>query len=106
MGQHGRFSLAIPVAASSHEYEHYRPGSACCGPACIPYDSHVRQVDYVRAALDLLDQDPFFQATNRQYVGLSLWTFANGVSFPAGTRNSWHPSKPSEATLALLKSRL
>merc|ERR1712164_172794 len=67
------FSLAIPMSASTHEYENYKPGKYC-GDICTPHKNTATQVEYVSAALDVLDanHDVFQANATSLFRGLSL----------------------------------
>merc|ERR1712022_75777 len=68
----GKFPLALPIAASCHEYEHYVPmhGDGC-GPACQAYDSGVVMADYVKEMMTILTSDD----------NIDLFTVKEGDSF-------------------------
>ena len=83
IGTKGRFTLALPVAASSHEYETYTPGEHC-GPACTPFTSGIKMVDYTNAFFDVLEADPLFRVKEGgQFAGLALWSWSFVESYPS-----------------------
>merc|ERR1711966_226247 len=77
IGPNGKFTIALPISASCHEYEQYIPmhGDGC-GPACQPWDSGVKMKDYVAKMMDILtakdNLDLFTFKENGQFLGLSF----------------------------------
>merc|ERR1711898_79371 len=62
------FTLALPIAASCHEYEHYVPmhGDGC-GPACQQYDSGAKMSQYVQELFNVLpDKDNIDLFTSKE----------------------------------------
>jgi len=106
------FSLAIPISASTHEYEKYTPGKYC-GDICTPHTNPSTMVDYVTAALDIVDGNPeVFQLSNSTslFRGLSLWLWtgpgSDAVEYPNHSGNLWTPGNPGPDVLKIMKQRL
>merc|ERR1711964_515148 len=78
IGTTGKFSIALPIGASCHEYEEYRPmhGDGC-GSACQPWKSGLTMKQYVEVWMKVLT-DPqygelFKLKEGGQFLGVSLW---------------------------------
>jgi len=108
-----KFTLALPIAASCHEYEHYVPmhGDGC-GPACQPWDSGVKMADYVQKMMDVLTAkhniDLFHFDKNPQFLGLSFWVWTYDMTYPPMKwfNNLFLPNTPSKSVLEILKREL
>jgi len=111
--QGGKFTLALPIAASCHEYEHYVPmhGDGC-GPACQPYDSGVMMKDYVLEMMQILtaqeNLDLFTIKEGGQFIGLSFWVWTYDMTYPPMKwfNNLFLPATPSTDVLKILKTYL
>ena len=74
----GKFTMAVPIAASCHKYEHHVPmhGDGC-GPACQAYDSGVTMDQYVQEMMDIdtapENLDVFTMKEGGQFLGFSFW---------------------------------
>lgn len=105
------FSLAIPISASTHEYEKYTPGKYC-GDICTQHVNTATMDQYLSTALDVVAQneDIFQGNATSLYRGLSLWLWtgpeASAVEYPNHSGNDWYPANPSGTVLDVLKSRL
>jgi len=108
-----KFTLALPIAASCHEYEHYVPmhGDGC-GPACQPWDSKVKMKDYVAEMMEILTSkenlDLFTFKPNGQFLGLSFWVWTYDMTYPPMKwfNNLFLPPTPSTDVLTILKNKL
>lgn len=105
------WSLAIPMTASSHEYESYSPSKKFCGPACTPYKNDAKMVDYVNAALDVVESMPkvFAMSHSSRFRGLTLWKWGEEgdvMEYPKHSNNTWLPNAPSAEVLEVLHKRL
>lgn len=113
IGTKGKFTMAVPIAASCHEYEHYVPmhGNGC-GPACQPWNSGVMMHDYVQAMVDVVVDkkwgDLFKLKEGGQFLGLSFWVWTYDMTYPPMKwfNNLFLPATPSATTLAILKKTL
>lgn len=119
IGSTGRFTLALPFAASCHEYEQYVPmHGEGCGPACIPQDNPAKMHMYVQEAFNvLLDpattnstgglfcMDPSKQS---QFMGISWWVFTHQMTYPPMKwfDNDFLPVIPSTTSLDILQENL
>merc|ERR1712072_534663 len=112
------FSLAMPFAASCHEYEQYVPmvGEGC-GPACKAYDyeneTGTKVEDYVQGAFDVVLSPEIAQQTGNlfcmedgqsQFLGMSWWVFPYTMTFPPMKwfNNAFEPPVPSDAAMDVL----
>jgi len=108
-----KFTLALPIAASCHEYEHYVPmhGDGC-GPACQPWDSGATMDQYVQAWMDELTDakygDLFKVKEGGQFIGLSFWVWTYDMTYPPMKwfNNLFLPATPSTKVLDILKKGL
>jgi len=119
IGNVGRFTLAIPIAASCHEYEQYIPmhGDGC-GPACVPQTNTALMQDYVQEAMNVLLDPELTQATGgllclnetakSQFMGLSFWVWTHQMTYPPMKwfDNDFLPVTPSDNTLQILATNL
>lgn len=119
IGTTGHFTLALPFAASCHEYEQYKPmhGNGC-GPACTPETNTALMHEYVQMAFDVLLDPETTQKTgglfcmdeskNSQFMGLSWWTWTHQMTYPPMKwfDNDFFPVTPSDKTLEILKTNL
>merc|ERR1711998_507458 len=117
IGPNGKFTLALPIAASCHEYEQYIPmhGDGC-GPACQLYDANADQGitmdQYVQKAIDIVTDskwgDLFQIKEGGQFLGLSFWTWTYDMTYPPMKwfNNVFLPPTPSTKTLDILKTEL
>merc|ERR1711998_766990 len=108
----GKFTMAVPIAASCHEYEHYVPmhGDGC-GPACQPWDSGVKMADYVQKMMDVLTSpknSDIIHFKNPQFLGLSFWVWTYDMTYPPMKwfNNLFLPNTPSKDVLSILKKEL
>mmetsp|Transcript_11329 Transcript_11329/g.39475 ORF Transcript_11329/g.39475 Transcript_11329/m.39475 type:complete len:542 (-) Transcript_11329:33-1658(-) len=106
-----KFSLGIPVAASTHEYEE-RIAGKYCGPRCANYTTGFHQDEYVQAAMEVILADPIFNMSagaDSQFRGLAFWLFGGPGSteeYPPHSGNEWLPTRPSADVLATLRAKL
>merc|ERR1711934_874207 len=108
-----KFTLALPIAASCHEYEHYVPmhGDGC-GPACQPYDSGATMAQYVQKMMDIVtdqkNRDVFHLKEGGQFLGLSFWVWTYDMTYPPMKwfNNLFLPAPPSTDVLTILKKEL
>jgi len=108
IGSNGRFTLAVPIGGSCHEYESYKPG-VHCGPSCKAYTNNATMSDYATAFMSIFESDPLFRVNKGgQFIGLSFWVFTDEMSYPPmkGYNNDFFPPVPSSATLNVLKNKL
>lgn len=113
IGKTGKFTLAVPIAASCHEYEHYIPmhGDGC-GPACQAYDSGATMAQYVQKLMDILTApeniDLFTITEGGQFIGLSFWVWTYDMTYPPMKwfNNLFLPATPSPDVLTILKKEL
>jgi len=109
----GKFTLAVPIAASCHEYEHYVPmhGDGC-GPACQAYDSGVTMDKYVQKMFDVITDskniDLFTIKADGQFLGLSFWVWTYDMTYPPMKwfNNLFLPATPSTDVLTIMKKEL
>lgn len=109
----GKFTLALPIAASCHEYEHYVPMHGHgCGPACQPWSSGHTMAEYVQKAMDIVTDDKwgdlFKIKEGGQFLGLSFWVWTYDMTYPPMKwfNNLFLPATPSKDVLAILKTEL
>jgi len=108
-----KFTMAVPIAASCHEYEHYVPmhGDGC-GPACQPWDSGVKMSAYVQELFDIItakeNVDLFTVKEGGQFIGLSFWVWTYDMTYPPMKwfNNLFLPATPSDDVLTILKKEL
>jgi len=117
IGKNGKFTLALPIAASCHEYEQYIPmhGDGC-GPACQMYDANkdqgITMDQYVQKAMDIVTDpkhgDLFKIKEGGQFLGLSFWTWTYDMTYPPMKwfNNLFLPPTPSTKVLQILKKEL
>ena len=119
IGSTGKFTLALPFAASCHEYEQYVPmHGEGCGPACTPQDNPAKMHEYVQEAFNVI-LDPattnatgglfcLNQTANSQFLGISYWVFTHQMTYPPMKwfDNDFLPVIPSDTSLDLLKENL
>jgi hypothetical protein len=109
----GKFSLAIPISASCHEYEHYVPmhGDGC-GPACQPWNSGATMAQYVQKAMDIITDAKWGETLKikdgGQFLGLSFWVWTYDMTYPPMKwyNNLFLPTQPSKDVLQILKTEL
>jgi len=108
-----KFTLALPIAASCHEYEHYVPmHGEGCGPACQPYDSGATMAQYVQKMMDIVtakeNKDVFTLKEGGQFLGLSFWVWTYDMTYPPMKwfNNLFLPATPSDDVLTILKKEL
>jgi hypothetical protein len=109
IGSNGKFSIALPLGASCHEYEQYSPmhGDGC-GPACEAYDSGAKMKDYVQVWMDVLNDpqwgDLFKLREGGQFLGVSLWSWSYDMTYPPMRwfNNRFLPASPPADTLDVL----
>lgn len=118
-GKTQKFTLALPIGASCHEYEQYVPmkGNGC-GGACEPKTNNATMVDYVRGWFDVLTSpetkskygDLFCvnKEKDSAFLGLSLWSYSYQMTYPPMKwfNNEFLPGTPPEDAMALMASRL
>jgi len=117
IGPNGKFTLALPIAASCHEYEQYIPmhGDGC-GPACQMFDANkdqgITMDQYVQKAMDVVTDpkwgDLLKIKEGGQFIGLSFWVWTYDMTYPPMKwfNNLFLPPTPSSKTLAILKKEL
>merc|ERR1711934_923839 len=117
IGPNGKFTLALPIAASCHEYEQYIPmhGDGC-GPACQMFDANkdqgITMDQYVQKAMDIVTDpkwgDLFKLKEGGQFIGLSFWTWTYDMTYPPMKwfNNLFLPPTPSTKVLQILKKEL
>ncbi len=121
LGSGGKFSLALPLGASCHEYEYYHPSnksSSSCGQSCEPQASGFTMDQYAQAAFDLLldpqttkDTDGLFclsEQLDSQFLGISWWSFSEAMTYPPMKwfDNEFLPASPPPAALAVVRANL
>jgi len=113
IGTTGKFTLAVPIAASCHEYEHYVPmHGEGCGPACQEYDSGATMDQYVQKMMDIVTDpknlDLFTIKEGGQFLGLSFWVWTYDMTYPPMKwfNNLFLPATPSTKVLQILKKEL
>jgi len=117
IGPNGKFTLALPISASCHEYEQYIPMHGHgCGPACQLFDANADQGitmdQYVQKAMDVVTDekwgDLFKIKEGGQFLGLSFWVWTYDMTYPPMKwfNNIFLPPTPSQKTLNILKTEL
>jgi len=108
-----KYTLAVPIAASCHEYEHYIPmHGEGCGPACQQFDTGITMGEYVQGMMDVLtateNVDLFTIKPNGQFLGLSFWVWTYDMTYPPMKwfNNLFLPAVPSADVLTILKNEL
>jgi len=118
LGDDYKFTIALPVGASCHEYETYKPNSSTCGPACEPQDSGHTMDEYVQAAFDLLLDPQTTKDTNglfcmsedidSQFLGISWWSWSYQMTYPPMKwfDNEFLPANPPPKALDTVRKNL
>jgi hypothetical protein len=118
LGSDYKFTMALPVGASCHEYESYRPNSTGCGPACEPQESNFTMDQYVNAAFDLLtdpqttkETDGLFcmsEEIDSQFLGIAWWSWSYQMTYPPMKwfDNEFLPANPPPKALAAVREGL
>lgn len=119
LGDKGKFSLAIPISASCHEYEQYVPMKGDgCGPACTGLTNQAKMHEYVQAVFDVILDPATTKATgglfclnetaDTQFLGLSLWGFSFSMTYPPMKwfANDFFPPNPNDDALEVLRANL
>lgn len=107
------WSLAVPAAASYHEYETYRPDD-CTPSVCTPFTNTATQDEYVRAALGLMQSMPEvfnMDDSSSLFRGVTVWKFSSSdlppwTAFPVGSWNLFRPVSATNASLQLMAKGL
>lgn len=114
-----KFTLALPIGASCHEYEQYVPmkGNGC-GLACEPKTNNATMKDYVVGWMDVLTSDetaklyPGLFCVNKEkdsaFLGLSLWSYSYQMTYPPMKwfNNEFLPGTPPADAMEILRQRL
>jgi len=108
-----KYTMAVPIAASCHEYESYIPmhGDGC-GPACQRFDSGATMDQYVQELFDVITSpqhlDLFTIKEGGQFIGLSFWVWTYDMTYPPMKwfNNLFLPATPSTKVLQILKKEL
>lgn len=119
IGDTGKFTLALPIGASCHEYEQYVPMKGKgCGPACQPLVSGITMDQYVQAWFDVLLDPEVTKSTNglfclskedqSQFLGMSLWSYSYQMTYPPMKwfDNEFLPGSPSDSVMKILNENL
>eukprot|EP00750_Incisomonas_marina_P022137 INCI4865.1.p1 GENE.INCI4865.1~~INCI4865.1.p1 ORF type:complete len:459 (+),score=75.32 INCI4865.1:97-1473(+) len=118
LGDDYKFTIAVPLGASCHEYEYYKPNSSTCGPACEPQASGHTMDEYVQAAFDLLLDPQTTKDTNglfcmseeldSQFLGISWWSWSYQMTYPPMKwfDNEFLPAAPPPAALDVVRTNL
>lgn len=119
IGTEGRFTLAVPIAASCHEYEQYKPmHGEGCGPACTPQTNIAQMHDYVSELFNVLLAPETTRALGgllclskekqSQFMGLSFWVWTHQMTYPPMKwfDNDFLPVQPSTTTIDILHQNL
>jgi len=118
LGNDYKFTMALPVGASCHEYESYKPNSTGCGPACEELESGHTMDEYVTAAFDLLTDPATTASTNglfclsekidSQFLGIAWWSWSYQMTYPPMKwfDNEFLPANPPPAALAAVRAGL
>jgi hypothetical protein len=119
IGDKGKFTLALPIGASCHEYEQYRPMQGKgCGPACEALTSGITMDQYVQAWFDVLLDPATTKATNglfclskeddSQFLGMSLWSYSYQMTYPPMKwfDNEFLPGSPPASVMKILNDNL
>jgi len=118
LGDEAKFTIALPVGASCHEYEHYRPNASGCGEACEPQDSGFTMDQYVDAAFEVLTDPKVTKATDglfcfseehdSQFLGISWWSWSYQMTYPPMKwfDNEFLPGAPPTKALAAVRAGL
>jgi hypothetical protein len=118
-GTNQKFTLALPIGASCHEYEAYVPmkGNGC-GDACEPKLNNATMKDYVVGWMDILTSDETAKAypglfcvnkaKDSAFLGLSLWSYSYQMTYPPMKwfNNEFLPGTPPADAMAVLRERL
>lgn len=118
LGKTGKFTLALPMGASCHEYEVYSPMTKPgCGEACRRIESNFTMDQYVQKAFDVL-LDPeitketdglfCFKDGESQFLGLSWWSFSHQMTYPPMKwfKNEFLPANPPTNVLDVVRKNL
>jgi len=109
-----KYTMAVPIAASCHEYESYIPmhGDGC-GPACQRFDSGATMDQYVQQLFDVITENNnndglFTIKEGGQFIGLSFWVWTYDMTYPPMKwfNNLFLPATPSTKVLQILKKEL
>ncbi len=109
------WTLGIPVAASTHEYESYIPSAYHCGPACKSMTNPSGMGEYISAAFDLVRDRPdvFSLRDDGCFRGLTMWKFdritatkTGSGDYPPGSGNFWSPMGPTPHALRVLEEEM
>lgn len=118
LGKEGKFTMALPVGASCHEYEAYKPNATGCGEACDAQNSTFTMDQYVDAAFDLLldpqttkDTDGIFcmsEKLDSQFLGISWWSWSYQMTYPPMKwfDNEFLPANPPPLALEAVRKHL
>eukprot|EP01029_Cantina_marsupialis_P000847 TRINITY_DN10657_c0_g1_i1.p1 TRINITY_DN10657_c0_g1~~TRINITY_DN10657_c0_g1_i1.p1 ORF type:complete len:425 (-),score=105.22 TRINITY_DN10657_c0_g1_i1:344-1618(-) len=119
VGYDKKFTVALPIAASCHEYEEYVPmDGAGCGPACGGWTNLAKMRDYVNKWFEVMLDEGMTQSTDglfcmdeendSQFLGISLWVWTDDMTYPPEKwfDNTFMPPNPSGDVLDILKDNL
>ena len=118
LGNDAKFTIALPVGASCHEYEFYKPNTTGCGPACEPQNSTFTMDQYVDAAFEVLLDPQVTKDTNglfcmsekldSQFLGISWWSWSYQMTYPPMKwfDNEFLPANPPPKALAAVRKGL
>eukprot|EP01111_Echinosteliopsis_oligospora_P000367 TRINITY_DN1037_c0_g1_i1.p1 TRINITY_DN1037_c0_g1~~TRINITY_DN1037_c0_g1_i1.p1 ORF type:complete len:353 (+),score=87.98 TRINITY_DN1037_c0_g1_i1:86-1144(+) len=86
----GKFIIALPAAASTHEFTQYVPES---GVVVEGYPMYNTTVDsYLVEAFNQLEASNI--KSHPGYLGVSLWGFSSFMEYPPHTDNLYYPTNP------------
>lgn len=119
IGDTQKFTIALPIGASCHEYEEYVPmkGNGC-GPACEPQINNATMNDYVEQWFDVLlspetksKYGNLFcvdKSADSQFLGISLWSYSYQMTYPPMKwfNNEFLPGTPPADAMATLREKL
>ncbi|MBT3812929.1 MAG: hypothetical protein HOF98_09030, partial [Gammaproteobacteria bacterium] len=96
------FQLAIPAAASVHEYE--ATATYQNGDVVNVQQTGYGQVEYVKTAIETINSNNMRQLP--QFMGIDLWGWSKYMSYPPHTNNIYLPNQPTGLVLEYLEKNL
>eukprot|EP01111_Echinosteliopsis_oligospora_P008589 TRINITY_DN2438_c0_g1_i1.p1 TRINITY_DN2438_c0_g1~~TRINITY_DN2438_c0_g1_i1.p1 ORF type:complete len:365 (+),score=104.49 TRINITY_DN2438_c0_g1_i1:36-1097(+) len=103
-GTTGKFMIAIPAAASTHEFSQYIPSG---GATVLGYPMYNKTGDsYMVEAMKSLSSSGVY--SHPGFLGTNLWAFSSFMSYPPHTYNLYYPTNPfvQEGEMQYLQANL